>query len=76
MGNVIGFAEGRTYTSTEPCKPYPNSINIYLEQLTREDNYLDGAISNLLCIIPITSEENKSDHVKSIQVSQILIIKN
>ena len=26
---------------------------------------LDGKISNLLCIIPITGEENKGDHVKS-----------
>ena len=67
MGHVVSFMEGKTYTSSEPCRAYPNSINIYLEQLTREDNYLDGAISNLLCIVPITSEEKKADHVKSIQ---------
>ena len=67
MGNVIGFKEGKTYTSIEPCRPYPNSINIYLDQLIRDDNLLDGSISNLLCIIPITDEEKKTDHCKSIQ---------
>ena len=67
MGHVVSFKEGKTYTSIEPCRPYPNSINIYLEQLIRDDNLLDGSISNLLCIVPITSEEKKTDHCKSIQ---------
>ena len=51
------------YESTKLVRPYPNSLYIHLEQLSKNNNLLNGQPSDLLDVISIRKEEKLSNNV-------------